>query len=312
VRIVLASALGGGFLLVGGPAALAQEAAPSSPQPVDLATIMSGEGSDVLGNAVSGVSDDGSFAVKLTVHNATDQAVRVDVPFGTMFLPADESQQTVVTSGPRDATLAVSAKGDAPAFVAPPGDSTHELVAFCGQQFDHSPQFDVPVTYGGVAKAPLPTVLANIAAQEPPMETAQDAVWWVTNEPSLPIDDPGVAALLGGVDTVAFAAHPVKVVAGPEGTRAVPVTAILPAAGRFGLVLTTLAAALVVVALAVVAHKGRKRAPAAVVGARSGYTAYNGGAGGRVGGGPPAGWYSDPWAPGWRYWDGRRWTAARR
>jgi hypothetical protein len=269
--------------------------APSAPaEIVPLAVAMGGDGLDVVATATSRFVDDTAI-VAVRVHNDRAVPVQIDVPYGAMFAPEVESQQTVVTAGPIDASLASTT------FEAPPGASTHEFVAFCGERLDHSPAEAVPVSYRGVAAEPLPTVLGNIARQHPAPKAAQEAVWWVTDQPAVPVPA-AVAPLLEGVDTAAFSAAPQRVVPGPGYTPmwagGAPATGGPPGSGgATSLAPVGLVAVLTAVAGGLTYLLGRRRPTphAAVV---------------RPVPAPP-GWYPDPSAPGGgRWWDGQRWVSS--
>lgn len=301
---------------------------PSRPSgTVSLASVMTGEGGGVVATATSSFDDLGA-TVMVTVRNSTAADVSVEVPYGAMFVPAQESQQTVVTGGPRDPEAAALARSAAePTITAPPGESSHALVAFCGEELDHSPRHAVPVSYGGVAKDPLPKVLRNIASTQPHENAAQDAVWWVTDEPKVPISDSAVAELLDGVDTDGFAANPTKVVPSdsytPKWAGGGSAVIAPPGLGRpgtagfaaqLGLLLIVLTGGAITLALLV----GRKpKARLAAVAPSRAAGPWGGPIASPPGGRPPLdgvlpGWYADPWSNGQRYWDGRGWTDGRR
>lgn len=287
------------------PTATAQQIPEPASTTVSLGSVMSGEGGGVSATAASSF-DDESATVMVRVKNTTGSPVSLEVPYGAMFGPAEESQQTVVTAGLEGAEAAAVARtGGSPTIEAPPGESSHPLLAFCGEKLDSSPRGPVPVAYRGVAKDPLPKVLRNIATQQASGTVAQDAVWWVTDKPTLPVSDAGVAALLEGVDTASFAASPTKVVPSesykPEwdgGRRAAMIgPGALGSAGPNALLqlLVLLAAAAVASGLVLYLVK-RKPAVARVDGSTASAFAR------------PPGWYTDPWSSGQRYWDGGGWT----
>lgn len=288
--------------------ARAQEAPGQTPTTVSLGSVMSGEGGGVSATATSSF-DDESATVMVRVKNTTGQPVSLEVPYGAMFGPDDEAQQTVVTAGLESSDAALVARtGATPTIQAPPGESSHPLLAFCGEKLDSSPRAAVPVSYRGVARDPLPKVLRNIAAHDAGGKVAQDAVWWVTDKPTVPVNDAAVNDLLEGVDTASFAAAPTKVVAGdsytPEWNGGKKAGLIGPArvgSGGTGLVVQLLILLAACLAATVLVVWLVRRKPAVVP------------SGASIGLSPrSAGWYADPWSPGQRYWDGQGWTEARR
>jgi hypothetical protein len=282
------------LMVVMAPAGSAQTAT----RKVSLGSLMTGEGGAVVATATAAPSQQTwNFTIAVTVRNSTSEPVDVEIPYGTLFAPADDAQQTVVTAGPVSAEAAsIARSGATPTVLAPPGESEHELVAYCGQKLNSSAAYAVPVSYKGVAKDPLPAVMRNIAEQQPDPIAAQEAVWWVTDDPTLPVGDPDVEALLEGVDTASFAASPSKVVAQESYTPKW-------AGGGSGVrsLLTPLVVILVLVLLAtgfvLVVARGRGRTAPALAATPTGGT------------GPVPGWYRDPaGSPHLRYWDGRGWT----
>lgn len=280
-----------------------------------LATVMSGETRDVVARATS-ISGGDSMDVRLDVSNASDAAVEVEVPPGTLLASGDESQQTIAVAGPAAELVSAGGSGSS-TVVAPPGDSSFVLVAFCGQEYDFGPVEPTPLSYAGMGLDPLPTVLGNVMRADPfDAVAAQEAVWWVTDDPVVPVADPGVSALLSGVDTKSFAVDPVQVV--PDDGY-VPLWAGGPDAGfggfdadgsggpgpDDGLVIAAFWAVFLLVAgvVGAVALRQSSRRTAAVPSPSA--TGAVGGAGASW----AAGWYPDPsGGTNLRWWDGRTWT----
>ncbi len=303
----------------------AQEApGASQPKRVSLASVMTGEGGGVAATATSDFMQE-TATVRVTVHNSTPSPVEVEIPYGSLFAPEQESQQTVVTAGPNTVEAAVARTTGTPTLTAPPGDSSHELMAFCGEEFDRSPRAAVPVSYRGVAKEPLPKVMHNIFASDTDARTAQEAVWWVTDRPMLPITDTGVERLLDGVDTAGFAAAPTKVVpsesytpqwAGGNGAVLGP-RGVDGAAGSVPVGLITVVLACTIGLVLLVLFFVRRKPVMGHAVARSssgpiGQVGQHGPFGSPTSGSArPPGWYADPWSRGLRFWDGANWTDAR-
>lgn len=311
-RLVAVGLAVAAVVLAAPAAAQAQDAAGPAPS---LGAVLDGEVGGLSATATSdfgdvtaeeGASQDMRVVVEVT--NDTATAAPVAIPFGTLLATDDDADQTVAVGGPADdPTLAqVAAAGGTPEVTAPPGRSTHSLVVYCTEADDGAPFEPTPMRHLGPAEEPLPTVLRQIAVQQPDPELAQSAVWWVTDDATAPVPAE-LAPLLEGVDTDAFAAAPHRVVPdtgyAPRWARAGvvdesfdgggTVNGSVPAgdASLVGLVWVLVALATLVGAVAIATRAGRRR-PAEVTVTRA------------------AGWYPDPWGAGsQRWWDGRTWTA---
>lgn len=312
VARVLAGCLAAAAVVLVAPvAAQAQESTEPAPT---VGGVLDGEVAGLSATATSDFGDvtaeegtDQDMQVVVEITNDTASATSVAVPFGTLLATDDQADQTVAVGGPADdPTLAqVAASGGTPEVAAPPGRSTHTLVVYCTEADDGAPFTPTPMRHLGPAEEPLPTVLRQIAVQQPDPEVAQAAVWWVTDDATTPVPAE-LAPLLEGVDTEAFAAAPHRVVPdtgyAPRWARAGvvdesfdgagPVTGTVPAGNvsLAGLVWVLAALVAVIGAVALTARAGRRQpAPAPVARA--------------------AGWYPDPWGAGaHRWWDGQAWT----
>ncbi len=311
-RRTIRSAVGALVLAVGIVAvpatALAQEAGPTVPT---LAQAMSGAGGPLEVDAFTAFdqSTGDEMLVELEITNSSDEPASFTVPYGTLLETGVEEDQTFATTAPPDDPRAKAAagEGEAPTLTAAPGESTVMLGVLCTQRDDGAPWERTPLAYAGMAAEPLPTVLRNVVASDADPSTAQDAVWWVTDEPTFPVPD-RIAPLLEGIDVAQFAAEPHAVIPDTQYTPgweragvidesfdnggsgpALPLTD-----GRSGpgatFWLVALVAGVLVVGVAV--GLGRRRsAPAPVVATLR------------------PGWYPDPSGrAGHRYWDGRSWT----
>jgi hypothetical protein len=262
-----------------------------------------------------------TMVLELEVHNDTGALVQLEIEPGTLLEPAQEGEQTVVPAGPvQDVGYDRQAGGGTPTLTLDPGSSVHQIEAYCGQETDWGASG--PFTYGGVAAEPLPTVMREISAQDPDGYTAQEAVWWVTDRPVVPVPT-DVAPLLADVDTVAFAAEPQQVVPeegytpqwdggpspeqlfGPDSFEVDPIFGQSDPAGPglpdwSGLLVMAVAAAALLGGLTVAHRRSRSTPPAAIPVSTGPST---------PGGGTPPGWYADPWRMGSaRWWDGRTWS----
>jgi len=286
-------------------------------EPITLASAMSGETRQVVARATS-ISSGESMDVRLDVTNTSDAPVEVQVPAGTLLASEDETQQTIAVAGPAAEMVSVGGSGG-DTVLAPPGESSFVLTAFCGQEYDYGPVEPTPLRYAGVAVEPLPTVLANVMQADPyDAVAAQSAVWWVTDDPYVPVGDPAVSTLLAGVDTKGFAADPVQVIAddvyapGWSGGGELgfgPFDDVDASGGPGpddGLVVGAFWAVFLLAAAAVggfALWHGNRR-PATV-------SAWStaGSAGAAAAGSWAAGWYPDPSGGSHlRWWDGRTWT----
>ncbi len=288
---------------------------------VDLGDLMNGTAGAGLSATAEVLPAFNSMTVGVRTFNDSSAPVEVEVPPGTMLAPANESTQTVVVSAPlnTDGAVAAVSAGRSPKIVVPPGEAMFELQAFCGQMEDGSPVAS-PLTHIGVASAPLPRVLSNIVVHDPDYTLGQSAVWWVTDEPYLPIDDPDLLTILEGVDLERFAGAPKQVVPDDQYTPAWmgvgnglgnggPRTQANMLAGIDGdplaatggnpwlwLLVLSIGGGLLVVA--VVQRSNRQVAAARLVPLHANSSVVY----------SRPGWYPDPHGTGSRFWDGAGWT----
>lgn len=320
--------------LVGAPAVGAQE----PPAPVDPVTApatvpvrdaLLGRSAAVTGTAEGGFDGGDTLDITLTLQNTTAAPIAVAIPRGALFETEDETEQVGVVARPADEIASTVKAGVDPVVTIEPGETTVELVGFCAQRLDAGPNEVVPMTWAGVAEAPLTTVMTNIAAQRPSELDAQHAVWWVTDVPVVPVP-PELDPLLEGVDTAGFAASPKRVVMDerytpqwksdqaidpqdPFGDTPYPFTDPEGGAGPFaaddsssggggglgtGLGLLLMIGLIACTAIAIGLGRSSRPAPAAV------HT---------YAGPTPPGWHPDPQRPDLlRYWNGSEWTQETR
>jgi hypothetical protein len=282
------------------------EPAPTAPAPIvadsppSIADALGGELRSVTGTAKGGFDGDDTLDVTLSLENHTAAPIELVVPRGALFASDDPTHQIAVTAGPVKELAASVRPGVDPVVSLVPGTTTVQLRGFCAQQGDSGPNELVPMRLVGMADEPMPTVLANIVAQDAPTEVAQEAVWWVSDEATAKVPD-ALVPLLRGVDTKRFSANPRQVV--PDEQYAPAWRADTPAVAPtirardddggpslliIGLVAVVAAGA---VLLLVFARPGRTVAPVPVDGAS------------------PQGWYPDPRdVSASRFWDGAGWT----
>ena len=322
-RLVLATAVAGLAVATAPLAAGAQEA----PAPT-LAEVLRGEVEGVTAEATTVPADQGAIGIVVEVTNDGDDPLAVAVPFGTLVVTQTEGDQTLaVTPPPTPEVVEVAAAGGTPTVEFAAGTSTQELPAYCTELGDGYPSDGVAVSPIDPAHPVLAETLRTATATEADHTTTQDAVWWLTDEPTVPVAD-HLRGLLE-VDTEAFAAAPHRVTpdtgytplwmrdevssggggsleesAGPDDEEA---AAILdesfegpgaPTSGAdggigAGTVVWAVLVGLVVVTSVVVATRAGRRPAGAPLLART-----------------TPGWYPDPWGGGGhRYWDGQAWTA---
>lgn len=312
-------------VLVIGVAALGS--APAGAQEAPSATL-----TDLLSGSVDGldaaatVSTLDGGGLELVVDNSGDDPVEVAIPFGTLVATEVEGDQTLVVGPPDTAAIAeVAASGGTPTITVEPGSSTTELAVYCAELDDGFPYEPTEVHPLGESHEVLASALRQATAERSDYTTTQDAVWWLSDQPVVPVDD-ALAPLLADVDTAAFAADPFRVVPdtgydpawmrdevavtdggemdnGPDDEQAAGIIdeafdagagtgSSSSSGGGAGFALWVVLAGVVAVATVVIATRAGRSGPQAATAPVM-----------------AAGWYPDPWGgPGHRYWDGRSWT----
>ena len=308
--IVAAGVLAASLALA--PVGAGAQAEPTGP--ATLADVLGGRIDGVDATASGGFDGGDTLDVTLDVVNGTDEPITFVVPRGALFESDDPAHQTAVTRGPADEDPGLAELGVDPTVTIEPGRHELALAGYCAQASDAGPDEVVPMTFAGVAEAPLPRILHNIVVEEPSDELAQEAVWWATDRPVAGVR-PELLALLEGVDVAGFAAEPQRVVLDerytPEWRRtelgAVPGADPIGdpgvrggggsagAAAGAALVGSLLVGLLTVLTIGVVAAVAVARGGRRPVPVRTGTS--------------PAGWYPDPGDGRYvRFWNGTRWT----
>lgn len=273
--------------------------------PPSIGDALEGEVDDLVAAAHAGSPDSEALDVTLTFGNAGAAPITLVAPRGALFATDDPEEQTIATSGPRDEQIEEVATGVEPVLTIPPGRSTVVLAGFCAQLNDSGPYDPVPVHWVGVADDPLPRVMENIARHAPDDEIAQEAVWWVTDDPTLPPWG-AIEPLLDGVDLEGFAEEPTQVVDSGDGYQpawqdpGLGSEGVGPfvddgssGGGMVALVVVLGAVAATVVGIVWLAGSSTRAARAPAVAPPM----------------HPAGWHPDPTDPRvLRWWDGARWT----
>ncbi|MBL7803640.1 MAG: hypothetical protein JNL02_07895 [Saprospiraceae bacterium] len=169
--------------------ALAQKAKPASKTTtLDLSEALRQK---LVAVEVSGTGGHLGECLTVTARNLSGKSLRVRIPLGQYFEPADSAQQTLVVSEAR--SLALNGKS--------PVKTT--LKTFCAQAGDLSPRAGAGFVAGAMAPERLCKLLKFIAETGKSAESsAQSAVWCVTNGHALgSIGDPELtkftAELLG-------------------------------------------------------------------------------------------------------------------
>ncbi|HEX7134096.1 MAG TPA: DUF2510 domain-containing protein [Iamia sp.] len=312
-----------GVALAAAPLAAGAQEAPAAPT---LAAVLRGEVDGLTAEATTMPTDGGDMGIVVEVTNDGDDPVEVAVPFGTLVVTQTEGDQTLaVTAPPSPEVIDVAARGGTPTVEFEAGTSSRQLPAYCTELGDGYPFDSAPVTPIDDAHPVLAETLRAATVADADHTTTQDAVWWLTDEPDLPVAD-SLHGLLA-VDTAAFAAAPHRVTpdtgyvpmwmreqATDGGSLEMPAyddeeaAGILdesfegpgsPTGGSDGgglgagpIVWAVLVGLVVVTSVVVASRAGRTRAAPAPALART-----------------APGWYPDPLSPGGhRYWDGQAWT----
>lgn len=148
------------------------------------------------------ISSNGKYrgrSVQLSLNNTSDQSIEIKIPAGTIYMPSDDGEQTLVQL--EDEMIALA-----------PGKSNQLLVpAFCTEASDRCPKRDGKFTIGKTKNAKLKKMISYLKGKKIDKSTYQDAVWAITDNESISnIDaaDPAttafrkhVAALTGQKDT---------------------------------------------------------------------------------------------------------------
>ncbi len=292
-----------------------------------LSDVLAGSVDGLRGGATVGADDSAGLDVRIVNDGA--EAIEVAVPFGTLVATDAEGDQTLVVGPPETPDVVeVAASGGTPTVRVEPGNNRFDLAVYCAELGDSYPYEATVVHPLEPAHQVLADTMRRAAALDADEVAVQDAVWWLSDEPTLPVRS-DIAPLLADVDTEAFAAEPFRVVpdtgydplwmteeTGPTGDDVLPpeptvddeqAAGILDESfdggsgapigssgdgGSTGILLWVALVGLVAVGTVVVASRaGRSRATPATVPVVA------------------AGWYPDPMGgTGHRYWDGRSWT----
>ena len=151
----------------------------------ELQEVMTG-GASGLSAEVNG-SGHGWYGNSMRVNfsNNTGQESKVKIPIGLRLVPADSSVQTMYTAGNENLTV-------------PPGQSSYEFKAFCGEKQDGAPKSSDTFTPGGFADGDLMRTLQEINRQELYNSSAQDAVWHNTDGLDISGNDTALDLTTGG------------------------------------------------------------------------------------------------------------------
>lgn len=318
-----AAVLGAAVLL-----ALLTTAAPAGADegavPPSLADVLSG---GVPGLDAVAVTDEDSMDMGIVVRfdNSGDDPIDVAIPFGTLVVTDDDGDQTMAVNPPDDPEVVeVAADGGTPTIEVPVGDSAETLPVYCTELGDSYPFSETQVTPIDPASAELATVLRAGLVEGVDHYELQSAVWWLTDEPTLPVVGTD-ATLLRDVDIEAFAAEPYRVIPDTGYTPmwmrdevgvdeqpaadfddeeaaailderfegpASPARSVSDDGSGSGTLVWVVVIALTVVGIMALTTRAATRSrthPAEI-----GHAA--------------AGWYPDPWGHGRRYWNGWTWT----
>lgn len=158
--VALAGAMLGGL---GAPAGAADS--------IDVRRVMAG---DVPGLAVE-VRGNGAFmgpALTLDFTNETGASTVVTVPVGLLFVPVDESTQTMVAAGGETLTVPPTASGET---------YTTTIEAFCGEYHDDVPSPEDVFSAGALAEGELAAVVRLVNQGGTFGREQQEAIWHVTD-----------------------------------------------------------------------------------------------------------------------------------
>ncbi len=102
--------------------------------------------------------------IEVSFANATGRTENVTVPLGLLLVPDDPKTQTMVCAGKET-------------LEAPPGNSSHRIKAFCGEQHDAPPGRGDIFRPGGIAPSDLLEVVQELHRSNQYNSSGQDRLW---------------------------------------------------------------------------------------------------------------------------------------
>ena len=150
---------------------------------VQLQDVMTGKVNG-LSVTVNGTGHYFGTCINTNFINNTSQTFKVMVPIGLALVPSNTADQTMYTGGNETLTI-------------PPGSNVFQIIAFCGQRWNHIPTTDDTFRLGPSATGSLLQTLKNINQRKVFTIDAEFAVWNQTDAIDIS-DNPTAQSFVNG------------------------------------------------------------------------------------------------------------------